>query len=94
MQLPMLISTCHEIIFDLTTKKFHKELIVPTPCAEEQAYRVLVQGVKDYVTQTGFSKVTLGLSGGVDSALTMAVAVDALGAENVHAIMMPTRCLG
>lgn len=91
MQLPMLISTCHEIIFDLTTKKFHKELIVPTPCAEEQAYRVLVQGVKDYVTQTGFSKVTLGLSGGVDSALTMAVAVDALGAENVHAIMMPTR---
>lgn len=91
MQLPMLISTCHEIVFDLTARKFHKELIVATPCAEEQAYRVLVQGVKDYVTQTGFSKVTFGLSGGVDSALTMAVAVDALGAENVHAIMMPTR---
>ncbi|GHA69300.1 NAD+ synthase [Formosimonas limnophila] len=91
MQLPMFISTTHEVVFDLSRKLFHKELIVPVPCAEEQAYRTLVQGVKDYVTQTGFKKVTLGLSGGVDSALTLAVAVDALGAENVHAVMMPTR---
>lgn len=91
MQLPMFISTTHEIVFDLASKAFHKELIAPVPSAEEQAYRTLVQGVKDYVTQTGFKKVTLGLSGGVDSALTLAVAVDALGADNVHAIMMPTR---
>lgn len=91
MQLPMFIGSHHEIMFDIDRKAFHKEMIIPMPCAEEQAYRALVQGVRDYVLTTGFKKVCLGLSGGVDSALTMAVAVDALGAENVHAIMMPTR---
>ncbi|MGL4767613.1 MAG: NAD+ synthase [Formosimonas sp.] len=90
-QLPMFVSVLHEVVFDIDKKQFHKDMQVAVPCAEEQAYRALVQGVKDYVTQTGFSKVTLGLSGGVDSALTMAVAVDALGAHNVHAVMMPTR---
>ena len=90
-QLPMFISVLHEVVFDIRKKAFHKDMIVAVPSAEEQAYRALVQGVRDYVTQTGFKKVTLGLSGGVDSALTMAAAVDALGADNVHAVMMPTR---
>jgi NAD+ synthase (glutamine-hydrolysing) len=90
-QLPMFISILHEVVFDIRKKAFHKDMIIKVPSAEEQAYRALVRGVQDYVRQTGFKKVTLGLSGGVDSALTMAVAVDALGAENVHAIMMPTR---
>ncbi|MCL4108305.1 UNVERIFIED_CONTAM: hypothetical protein GTU68_065333 [Idotea baltica] len=52
-------------------------------------FQALVLGVKDYVNKNGFPGVMLGLSGGIDSALTMAVAVDALGAENVEAIMMP-----
>lgn len=52
-------------------------------------YTALVLGVKDYVNKNGFSGVILGLSGGIDSALTMAIAVDALGAENVEALMMP-----
>ena len=54
-------------------------------------YQALVLGLKDYVTKNGFSGVLLGLSGGIDSALTLAIAVDALGAENVEAIMMPFR---
>ena len=54
-------------------------------------YTVLVRGLKDYVLKNGFSDVVLGLSGGIDSALTLALAVDALGAEHVHAVMMPSR---
>lgn len=56
----------------------------------EQAYRALVLGTRDYVKKNGFQRVVLGLSGGVDSALVLAIAVDALGAENVTAIMMPS----
>jgi len=54
-------------------------------------YRALVLGVRDYVTKHGFPGVVMGLSGGVDSALTLAIAVDALGSERVHAVMMPSR---
>jgi len=55
----------------------------------ENIYNALVLGVRDYVNKNGFPGVILGLSGGIDSALTLAIAVDALGAENVEAIMMP-----
>lgn len=58
---------------------------------EQRIYNALVLGVRDYVTKNGFPGVILGLSGGIDSALTMAIAVDALGAENVEAVMMPFR---
>jgi NAD+ synthase (glutamine-hydrolysing) len=54
-------------------------------------YKALVCGTKDYVTKNNFPGVLLGLSGGIDSALTLAVAVDALGADKVHAVMMPSR---
>jgi NAD+ synthase (glutamine-hydrolysing) len=54
-------------------------------------YKTLVRGTRDYVRKNGFERVIIGLSGGVDSALTLAVAVDALGAENVRAVMMPSR---
>jgi NAD+ synthase (glutamine-hydrolysing) len=54
-------------------------------------YKALVTGVRDFVQQNGFSGVVIGLSGGVDSALTLAIAVDALGADNVEAVMMPSR---
>ncbi len=58
---------------------------------EESVYRALVLGVRDYVNKHGFPGVVMGLSGGVDSALTLAIAVDALGADRVHAVMMPSR---
>jgi NAD+ synthase (glutamine-hydrolysing) len=57
----------------------------------ESTWKALVLGVRDYVNKNRFPAVVLGLSGGVDSALTLAVAVDALGAERVEAVMMPFR---
>jgi len=54
-----------------------------------QVYKALTIGVRDYMTKNGFKGVVLGLSGGIDSALTLAIAVDALGANAVHAVMMP-----
>ena len=54
-------------------------------------YRCLVLGVRDYAAKNGFSGAVIGLSGGVDSALTLALAVDALGADRVEAVMMPSR---
>jgi NAD+ synthase (glutamine-hydrolysing) len=57
----------------------------------EEVYRALTTGVRDYVRKNGFSKVVIGLSGGIDSALTAAIATDGLGAENVWGISMPTR---
>jgi NAD+ synthase (glutamine-hydrolysing) len=57
----------------------------------ESVYRALVLGVRDYVDKHGFPGVVMGLSGGIDSALTLAIAVDALGAARVHAVMMPSR---
>ena len=58
---------------------------------EASVYEALVLGVRDYVNKHGFPGVVMGLSGGVDSALTLAIAVDALGAERVQAVMMPSR---
>ncbi len=57
----------------------------------ESIYQALVLGVRDYVHKNGFSGVVIGLSGGIDSALTATIAADALGAENVDVIMMPFR---
>ena len=58
---------------------------------EAEVYRALQLGVHDYINKNGFPGVLLGLSGGIDSALTLAVAVDALGAERVRAVMMPSQ---
>src|SRR5262249_5503796 len=65
--------------------------IEPELSDEASVYGALVVGVRDYVNKHGFPGVAVGLSGGVDSALTLAIAVDALGAERVHAVMMPSR---
>ncbi len=69
--------------------------LVPGVCAaieqdEASIYRALCMGVRDYITKNRFPGVLLGLSGGIDSALTLAVAVDALGADKVRAVMMPS----
>ncbi|WIG54714.1 MAG: NAD synthetase / Glutamine amidotransferase chain of NAD synthetase [Rhodanobacteraceae bacterium] len=58
---------------------------------EATLYAALVRGVQDYVRKNGFEGVLLGLSGGIDSALTLAIAVDALGADKVTAVMLPSR---
>jgi NAD+ synthase (glutamine-hydrolysing) len=65
--------------------------VEPAPEFVEGVYRALVLGVADYVNKHSFPGVVLGLSGGIDSALTLAVAVDALGPERVRAVMMPSR---
>jgi NAD+ synthase (glutamine-hydrolysing) len=73
---------------------------VVTPCPgdvvalqseEESVYGALVQGTRDYVDKHRFPGVVLGLSGGIDSALTLCIAVDALGADRVHSVAMPSR---
>jgi NAD+ synthase (glutamine-hydrolysing) len=63
----------------------------PDASPEATLYAALVRGVRDYAGKNGFEGVLLGLSGGIDSALTLAIAVDALGAENVTAVMLPSR---
>jgi len=60
------------------------------PDAWEQDYRTMLETLRDYLAKTGFSKVLLGLSGGIDSALVATIAVDALGAENVRCVMLPS----
>ena len=65
--------------------------IVPLQGQEESVYGALVQGTRDYVDKHRFPGVVLGLSGGVDSALTLSIAVDALGADRVHSVAMPSR---
>jgi len=57
----------------------------------EEVYRALVLGVRDYVRKNGFRSVILGLSGGIDSALTATIAADAIGPDNVHVVLMPSR---
>jgi NAD+ synthase (glutamine-hydrolysing) len=61
-----------------------------TPSLEEQAWKALVTGVRDYLGKNGFPGAIIGLSGGIDSALVLAVAVDALGAGRVRTVMMPS----
>ncbi|HEX9742462.1 MAG TPA: NAD+ synthase [Nitrospiraceae bacterium] len=71
-----------------------RPLLVPADTAPleplEEVYCALVTGVRDYVTKNGFQHVVIGLSGGIDSALTAVVAVDALGASNVEGLFMPS----
>ena len=65
--------------------------IKPQPSEEALAYSALVIGVRDYLGKNGFPGALIGLSGGVDSALTLAIAVDALGPERVRTVMMPSQ---
>jgi NAD+ synthase/NAD+ synthase (glutamine-hydrolysing) len=64
--------------------------MAPTLAPEAEVYRALVLGVRDYLGKNGFPGAIIGLSGGIDSALTLCIAVDALGADKVRAVMMPS----
>ena len=79
--------------FDPATRTLYAEgwPTAEDPCVEAVLYAALVRGTRDYIDKNGFGGVLLGLSGGIDSALTLALAVDALGADRVTAVMMPTR---
>lgn len=70
--------------------RFEAGARVPQPESSEQIYAALTLGLRDYVDKNGFPGVVLGLSGGIDSAISAAIAVDALGAERVRAVMLPS----
>ena len=89
---PAFAAGIHDVVFDSRPQVVPRPAPGPAPLSAEQgAYRALTLGVGDYVRKNGFAGALVGLSGGVDSALTLAVAVDALGAENVEAVLMPSR---
>ncbi len=79
--------------FDSATRRLSAEdwPVAADSSFEATLYAALVRGTRDYIDKNGFGGVLLGLSGGIDSALTLALAVDALGAQRVTAVMMPTR---
>ncbi len=68
----------------------HEEHAINWPCENSQLFSALSLGLKDYVAKCGFKQVVLGLSGGIDSALTAVIAVDALGLDNVMGVLMPS----
>src|SRR3569832_505356 len=65
--------------------------VIPLASIEEAPWQAMLRGLRDYVRKNGFSKVVLGLSGGIDSAIVAAIAADALGPQNVHTVMLPYR---
>ncbi len=85
---PAFVEGLYPVIIDEALQPQPAEL-APVASLEASVYDALVLGVRDYVRKNGFRGVVLGLSGGIDSALVLAVAVDALGAEQVEAVMMP-----
>jgi NAD+ synthase (glutamine-hydrolysing) len=80
--------------FDLTGTRAvlqaDADRLQPLPTPEAELWDALVLGVRDYLGKNGFKDAILGLSGGIDSALVLAIAVDAIGADKVHAVMMPS----
>lgn len=89
-------SFCEDILFAGFSD--HEGVLMPdalplsdVPVEHDSVYQALMLGLRDYVTKNKFSSVLLGLSGGIDSALVATLAVDALGADKVHGVMMPSR---
>ena len=95
-ELAMQMPAYDEVIQKLDFKKIdgkwfaEKCTLEKIPQQLELDYRTMVETLKDYVSKTGFKKVLLGLSGGIDSALVAVIAVDALGSENVRCVMLPS----
>ena len=94
-ELAMVAPDFEEGCFDLSVERTVRGIeiaqgVTATALSDVAAvWQALVLGVRDYVEKNGFPGVVLGLSGGIDSAVTLAVAVDALGADRVQAVMMP-----
>ncbi len=92
LQLPVFDEALAHVDFDLTDDGWVARTgeMAVLPESLEQDYRVMVEALRDYMAKTGFKKVLLGLSGGIDSAIVAAIAVDALGADNVRCVMLPS----
>ena len=80
-----------EVSIKLPDKPYVEPRLEESPSGEEEVYRAVVLGTHDYVVKNGFSKVVIGLSGGMDSSLTACIATDALGADKVLGVFMPSR---
>ncbi len=80
-----------ELLVDGTDISIPEQFRAPDMQTEESVYRALVLGVRDYVHKNGFKGAIIGLSGGIDSALTLAVAADAIGSSELEAVLMPSR---
>lgn len=92
-QLPQFDEVIAHVDFDETPEGWRARPgdLALIPKVVEADYRAMVESLRDYLAKTGFSRVVLGLSGGVDSALVAAIAADAIGPANVHCIMLPSR---
>jgi NAD+ synthase (glutamine-hydrolysing) len=90
-KLDMLGRTFEEDYFIYDSKKNYNEIKKIESIFEEEVLNALVLGLKDYAGKTGFRKALVGLSGGIDSAIVTFIAVKALGPENVHVVMMPSK---
>ena len=92
LQLPMFEETIAHVDFTRGPDGWHAQQgpLAHLPDELEQDYNATVLALRDYLRKAGFSKVLLGLSGGVDSAIVATIAVDALGAENVRCVMLPS----
>jgi NAD+ synthase len=93
LQMPFFEERCQTVAFERRAEGWRLDdaPLAPVPDPAETDYRAMVVATRDYVRKTGFSKVLLGLSGGIDSAFVAAIAVDALGPENVRLVMLPSR---
>ncbi|MBJ9957723.1 NAD+ synthase [Acinetobacter courvalinii] len=89
LQAPSFQEAVHFAEYDAQQKQFKTAAAVPALETFAEIYQALVMATRDYVQRSGFPGVILGLSGGIDSALTLAIAVDAIGADKVQAVMMP-----
>ncbi|NEK22871.1 NAD+ synthase [Sulfitobacter sp. JBTF-M27] len=92
MQMPAFDAMIHNIDLERTPDGWRvaEQPLAHLPDPWESDYRVMVQGLRDYMGKTGFKKVLLGLSGGIDSAIVATIAADALGPDNVRCVMLPS----
>ncbi len=90
---PQFVEGLYSVTLNLKSPDNHKldNVSIPSSTEEENIYNALVLGVKDYVRKNNFKGAVIGLSGGIDSALTLSIAVDALGSDNVEVLIMPSR---
>jgi NAD+ synthase len=92
-QLPPFEEAVVHVDFTRTSEGWRSEpgMMVPQPDAWEQDYHAMMLGLREYLRKSGFRKVVLGLSGGIDSALVATIAADAIGPENVRCVMLPSQ---
>ena len=92
LQMPMFESALADVVLRKQGSGWSaaQGVLAPLPSSLEADYHAMVSGLRDYCAKSGFPRVLLGLSGGVDSALVAAIAADALGAENLRAVMLPS----